>query len=295
MASRFLVVAAVANAVLAYSNTAPVVAWSSSYSSALNSLPSQLDSTFHSISLLESILDAEDICNHDAVVIIAQPGLHASDLRTLSPTARISRSLSSSPSARQYPYLPAHPELDLTSIAGRVSSKCGSRLLQYSPGHADVTLEQDAKHVVYLGMPHLDESGRARKEAIANHERLLGIELEALASEFPDHLVIYTGSPLFPSAFSKRQAADIPDRPTLDISSQPLTFSASAAANTTLPSGGILKRYQILTSGLITILLVVFFIFVPVLLIGINALASIQNPVRTDVSKSFNAQERKNQ
>jgi hypothetical protein len=124
-------------------------------------------------------------------------------------------------------------------------------------------------------------------------ERLLGIELESIAAEFPDHFVIYIGSPLS-SAFSKRQAADTPDRPILDMTSQPPTFS-SAAANTTLPSGGILKKYQILTPGLITILLVVFFIFVPVLLVGINALASIQNPVRTDVSKSFNAQERKNQ
>jgi len=122
-------------------------------------------------------------------------------------------------------------------------------------------------------------------------ERLLAIELESLAAKFPDHLVIYTGSPLSGSSpFSKRQAADTPDRPILD-----LTFSASAAANTTLPSGGILKRYQILTPGLITILLVVFFILVPVLLIGMNALASIQNPVRSDLSKSFNAQERKNQ
>ena len=245
--------------------------------------------------------------------------LHASDLRTLSPTAHITRRLSSSPSARQYPYLPAHPELDLTLIAGRVSSKCGSRLLQYSPGHADVTLEEDAKHVVCLEMPHLKESGRARKEAISNHgwsfplstpriclllihwaifvpvERLLGIELESLAAEFPNHLVIYIGSPLFFPAFSKRQATDTPDRPILDMSSQPFAFSAAAAANTTLPLGGILKRYQILTPGLITILLVVFFIFMPVLFVGMKALASIQNPVRTDVSKSFNAQERKNQ
>ena len=95
--------------------------------------------------------------------------LHASDLRTLSPTAHIARCLSTSPSARQYPYLSAHPELDLASIAGRVSSKCGSRLLEYSPGHADVMLEQNAKYVVYLRMPHLEESGLARKEAVSNH------------------------------------------------------------------------------------------------------------------------------
>lgn len=116
-------------------------------------------------------------------------------------------------------------------------------------------------------------------------ESLLADELSLLATTFPDHLVVYTGSPL-PSHY-KRQSP--PERPVLNFDAVPLT------ANATLPTGGILKRYQLLTPGLITGLLVAFFILVPVTMLGLNALASIQNPLRVDTSKTFNAQERKNQ
>lgn len=113
---------------------------------------------------------------------------------------------------------------------------------------------------------------------------MLAEELSLLATTFPDHLVVYTGSPL-PLHFKRQQ----PDRPALDFD------AGTLAANTTLPTGGILKRFQLLTPGLITALLVTFFVLVPVTMLGLNALASIQNPSRMDTSKTFNAQERKNQ
>jgi hypothetical protein len=116
---------------------------------------------------------------------------------------------------------------------------------------------------------------------------MLAHELSLLATTFPDHLVVYTGSPL-PSHYKRQH--DIPDRPVLNFDD-----AVPLAANTTLPTGGILKRFQLLTPGLITSLLVTFFILVPVTMLGLNALASIQNPLRMDTSKTFNAQERKNQ
>lgn len=119
-------------------------------------------------------------------------------------------------------------------------------------------------------------------------ESLLGVELSALASTFPNHLVIYTGSRLR----SRRQAPDITDRPILDLS---LSDAPLPPTNTTLPAGGILKRYQLLTPALITSLLVTFFVLLPIIFLGMNALASIQTPVRSDLGKSFNAQEKKNQ
>lgn len=91
--------------------------------------------------------------------------------------------------------------------------------------------------------------------------------------------------------FSKRQAPNSPDRPTIDLSSD----DDFTAPNHTLPKGGILKRYQILNQNIITALLVVLFVLVPVTLGGFKALASIQSPLRSDAPKSFNAQERKNQ
>ena len=116
-------------------------------------------------------------------------------------------------------------------------------------------------------------------------ESMLSDELSLLATTFPDHLVVYTGSLLRPH--HKRQSLDISDRPVLDV--------VPPVDNTTLSTGGILKRFQLLTPALITALLVTFFILVPVTMLGLNALASIQNPLRVDTSKTFNAQERKNQ
>jgi hypothetical protein len=118
-------------------------------------------------------------------------------------------------------------------------------------------------------------------------ESMLADELSLLATAFPDHLVVYTGSPL--PSYYKRQAPEFPEPPVLNFD------AVSLAANTTLPTGGILKRFQLLTPGLITALLLTFFVLVPVTMFGLNALASIQNPLRVDTSKAFNAQERKNQ
>jgi len=120
-------------------------------------------------------------------------------------------------------------------------------------------------------------------------ESTLETELSTFTSAFHNHLIVYAGSPLSSSPFFKRQAADVPDRPILDFE------GVDSYDNTTLPEGGILKRYQLLTPALISTLLVSFFILVPVLFFGLTALASVQNPVRSDVSKTFNAQERKNQ
>jgi len=277
----------VANVAFAYSNTHPLVAWSSSSSYVLESLPSQLSNSAHSNSLLESILLGDEVCNHDAIVVIEQPGLHASDLRNLSPNTYISRSLSAAVSARQYPYVPAQNWIDISSLGDKLSSRCRSRLLEYSLGQSDITPEQVTKHVVFITMPTLHEYGTARQDAMSKYESMLANELSLLATTFSDYLVIYTGSSL--PLHYKRQFSDISERPVLESDPVPL------AANATLPTGGILKKFQLLTPGLITALLVTFFVLVPVTMLGLNALASIQNPMRVDTSKTFNAQERKNQ
>lgn len=106
----------------------------------------------------------------------------------------------------------------------------------------------------------------------------LSDELRLLSTSFPNHLVIYAGQPLN-THFARA-----------DIGS---AFRPSH--NTTLPEGGILKKYQLLTPGLITVLLIVLFVFIPVLWVGINALSSIQNPIKMNIPKGFNSQEKKNQ
>jgi hypothetical protein len=113
----------------------------------------------------------------------------------------------------------------------------------------------------------------------------LSSELDVIATRFPKHLVIFTGSL---SHLSARQPPSEFDSPL------PSFLSPTFAGNSTvLQEGGILKRYQILTPGLITTLLIVLFVVVPVIMLGISALASIQSPLSSEVPKSFDAQEKK--
>jgi hypothetical protein len=57
--------------------------------------------------------------------------------------------------------------------------------------------------------------------------------------------------------------------------------------------GGILADYQLLTPGLILSLLISFFVLVPALYAGINALSSIQAPLIM-APKDFSASAKKN-
>lgn len=156
-------------------------------------------------------------------------------------------------------------------------------------------------------------------------DSLLSSELSAISATFPKHLVIFAGTSA-PSSFLRRQAADgdhptrpaIQDAPTeTEMMSIPeiddpnytpgprptlLSFSSGrkvynyAEGNSTVPkNAGILKKYQILTPGLILTLLITFGLLLPGILVGFNALAAIQSPLRLDAPKAFDASSRKNQ
>ncbi|KIM84036.1 hypothetical protein PILCRDRAFT_819066 [Piloderma croceum F 1598] len=285
MAGRALSFAALIPLVLGFSDTQPFVTWSSHRSNILDLLPSKLATSAHSVSLLNSILDHDDICDYDAVVLVEQPGLHASDLRTLDPSSNLAKLLESAPSSRQFPYVRYEAAEPFTNIAESLSRRCGSQLLSLTPGGSGPAMESGSKHVVCMKMQHLKGVASNRKAAMADHESRLSNDLDAIATLFPKYLVIFTGSP---SHLSTRQAPSEFDSP------PPSFLGPTFAGNSTvLQEGGILKRYQILTPGLITTLLIVLFVIVPVIMLGISALASIQLPLSSEVPKGFDAQEKK--
>ncbi|KAJ6593185.1 vacuolar ATP synthase subunit S1-domain-containing protein [Mycena capillaripes] len=269
---RFIAVAALLPLALAFSETSPIVLWASHSSSTLNALPSKFS---HAHSLLDSILSSGDICGHDAVVLVDQPELHASDLRNLPSDTHLARSLSSSPSSRQFPYVPNHAPIDMSALLESAARRCGSTLVSLAPGQGGVSFSEGVKHIVSLNLPPLAGMAQERKDAMLKHDALLSAELATLASTFPNHLIIYTGSSS--PSFAKRAA--------------PITGSIRNGTAT----GGILARYQLLTPGIITILIITFFILVPIIMVGIRALASIQSPLRNEIPKSFDAAEKKNQ
>ncbi|KAJ7750137.1 hypothetical protein DFH07DRAFT_1062233 [Mycena maculata] len=277
MSVRFFSVLSLLPLALAFSNTSPLVSWSSHSSSTLNGLPPKFP---HAHALVDAILSGEDLCAHDAVVFVEQPDLHASDLRTLPPSTHLARALSTAPASRQYPYLPAaEADLDLSALLESAAARCSSAFSSHSlsPG-TPLLLGEKQKHVVSLTLPPLgDALAQERKEALHAHDDLLSTTLAALSATHPKHLVIYAS---FPSV--KRTAS-------------PIFPSLPLRADNATTTGGILARYQLLTPGLITTLLVTLFVLLPIVMLGIQALASIQSPVKTEVPRGYDAAERKNQ
>lgn len=105
--------------------------------------------------------------------------------------------------------------------------------------------------------------------------------MERVASSFPDHLIVYSSDLSHPT---RRQLGEIP-----------VSDSLFSAPNHTVVDAGILKRYQLLTPGLILALIVVLFVVVPIIAFSVTALASIQSPLRAEAPRSFNAKDKKNQ
>ncbi|KAF9446732.1 hypothetical protein P691DRAFT_783369 [Macrolepiota fuliginosa MF-IS2] len=267
MAARFITLAAaLASAATVLADTS-IVTWSSSRSTALDALPANVRST----KFTNHILNNDQLCDFDAVVLIQQPGANRA------PSSHITRSISSAPSARSFK---VSGSLDLLHTAESLSSRCGARFLSYAPGPSssgDVSLEEGKKHVLCLKVPHPHGSSD-----VEEHESTLAAELATISSVFPSHLIIYTGPGL--SNLHVRQAPDTISRPVVDVTNSSQEPVTAAAPGTTF-----------WTTGLITALLVIFFIFLPVLIIGVGALASIQAPARMEAPKGYSAVERKNQ
>ncbi|KAL4258018.1 Protein BIG1 [Pleurotus pulmonarius] len=272
MVAALAVLLAVLPVALAYSNTAPIVAWTSHRSAALETLPSGLKSG----AALSYLLANNGACDSDAIVVVEHPGLHASDLRNLSPSSPLSLALRDSPSSRQYPYVPVDGD-DVSVIVETVSSRCKSRLVTLTPGQPSTTLSPSEKYVINMRLPHLEGMALDRHASLSQHiDSLFELELSNIATSFPNHLVLYSGST---SALDKRQ-----------LPAQTVKTAAAVA-----PSGGILKRYQLLTPALISVLLVTLFVLFPLLFLGITALSSIQSPLRVEAPKGYSDRERKNQ
>lgn len=124
---------------------------------------------------------------------------------------------------------------------------------------------------------------------------MLSADLERIANAFPKHLVVYAG---WNPSHDRRQYYEEDEDAELDFLDfvpVPEKSPVSSTRKAVPSNAGILKRYQLLTPGLIICLLVVLFVLFPILFMAISALASIQSSVRLDAPKGFNAVEKKNQ
>lgn len=214
--------------------------------------------------------------------------VRAPDLRQLSSSSALSSALLSSPSSFQSPYLHQPPGYAFPNLATSISNACGSKVVASDLGQlASTTLDPRLKHTIFLRLPNafhttskgdISDIGAIKNfPSYSGHSPLaidstLYSDLSHMASVYPNHIVVYSGGEH--DGIVKRQ--DMKE-----------VFTSA--------DGGLLKRYQLLSPALITALLVTFFILIPTIFFGVNALSSIQSPLRGEVGKGFNAVEKKNQ
>lgn len=160
---------------------------------------SSVSGALHSKNVFETMLMNDDVCDHEAVILVHQPGvcvfffrtttlfvakctlqLHASDLRQLPKTSHIARSLSSASSSRQYAYVPAMYTSDEDEhhleFAQSVSQKCHARLLNILAGQGgDVDFQAGGQKsvVVVVNLPGVEGSqSESRINGMAEHGAL---------------------------------------------------------------------------------------------------------------------------
>ncbi|CAE6418907.1 unnamed protein product [Rhizoctonia solani] len=266
----------------AFYDSVPFVAWSNRPSAAIDSLQEQNPTVPSHAQILNSLMSTDELCSLDGVVVVGQPGLHASKLASLSGNSYLKTRLREAPSKLHFPYIPISgvPETDV--VARDVAALCGFAADEWTLAASH---KEPSKRVLYFDLPETTE------KSWSSDDETLEQNLDQITSQFNSYAVLLAGTSSSVSTLvTKRQQPNSLSRP--NFASQPQTVTTFA--NATLPTGSILARYQLLTPGLLTALIIAFGLLIPLLMIGINALASIQSPLRTELPKGPTL-EKKNQ
>ncbi|EJU06005.1 hypothetical protein DACRYDRAFT_102962 [Dacryopinax primogenitus] len=271
---------------IAFKNTVPLVAWSTEPSCQLSDL--QTESAVTDWNKALQILSASDICSHEGIILIQQRGLHASDLSLLPSSSQLSRRVRSSTSLFQAPRLKLSADLSFDALVANITQKCGHVLVDEWDSLHLGSLRPDTKYLFKMELPTIRGASADRRTKMQECESLLSDRLESLASLFPARLVLLAGGPAPPLSFSRRDVEDVNTHP-------PAPFYDTMQIPSNQPQGAsFLSQYQILTPGLVSALLVAFVIFLPLVMVGVGAVASIQSPMRMEGPKGV-SQEKKHQ
>ncbi|KAH8115768.1 hypothetical protein DFH11DRAFT_1587014 [Phellopilus nigrolimitatus] len=267
MFTKLFIAAALLHLSWAFSDSAPLVAWSTHKNALVDAFSGSEQPQ------IDSLLSNEELCRFDAVIIIDQPGLHAHDLKSLSPSSALPSRLKKADKSIQVSYGRRHASDLLTDAARALAHRCGSRI-HWHGTDGEFNLDASRKHVLHIALPSIAVEGPWRKHIMSELEESLDRSFAEIELTFPSHLFVYTGSES-PGVDKRQPAGDNIDLP----------FSFAPSNGTDTSSVGILQRYQLLTPGLIISLLVAFFLLVPIIMLAIQALASIQSSVRLDAPK----------
>ncbi|KAG9038562.1 hypothetical protein FRB95_000783 [Tulasnella sp. JGI-2019a] len=291
MVSLWLALLLASPLVRAFSDSSPLVAWSST--------PSEFSSTSEDRQLVigsDDVLNASygDLCAHDAVIVVEQPGLHASDLRTLSPNSYVAQQLHSAPSSQHVPYVtPAFP----VGYGQSIGSICEMedktvKMAEVMLGQNVDSLPDSGKQLIRIELPELEGVGQQRREEMRKIEEKLSLLLAKLLESFPSHVVLIAGTT--PSLSNKMKRHIARSHYEVPVAFRSPRAPSSASGVKPRATSGIFHRYQLLTPGLITTIGITFLLIMPLMLMVISAVAGIKSPLRSEGFKQ-SGQEKKNQ
>ncbi|GAB1523759.1 hypothetical protein RhiTH_006909 [Rhizoctonia solani] len=271
----------------AFYDSVPFLAWSNHppvhrSSLVIDALTEQNPTVPSHAQILNSLMSTDELCSLDAMIVIGQPGLHANKLSSLPHKSHLKTRLQQAPAKVHFPYIPASsvPETDV--VARDVAALCGFAADEWSLGSS---YHGTSKRVIYFDLPESTE------KFWSSDDETFEQNLDPIISQFNSYAIFLSGTSSSVSTLvTKRQQPNSLSRP--NFVDQPHTITTFA--NATLPTGGILARYQLLTPGLLTALIIAFGLLIPLLMVGINALAGIQSPLRTESPKGPSL-EKKNQ
>jgi hypothetical protein len=122
---------------------------------------------------MDSLLDVEELCNHELILVVSQPGvcfvysssgqalmtitpqLHANQLRNTRSSNRVSSLLQQSSSSFQIPHVTSLSRNTLQELALQVSERCGHRISNGTVEDKVPSLSKGNKHVFCMeAKPH---------------------------------------------------------------------------------------------------------------------------------------------
>lgn len=240
----------------AFKNTSPH--FISCPHSAVNGAPKA--SSFLSSTAFEELADsAIASCSSNTYIVIHQPGIHASDFRFSKASPHLKRALGSQ-RAFEYPYVHGD-SVNLDHLQEVAINKCGAGLISIDPATGSFTIMEEGEAQVpkflRLELDPLPADRVERMTQLADNDRFLN----TLLSSFEDNngaTIVYTSSPPLHVPLARRDVAEEP-----------------FLGNSTLPIGGLFKRYQYFTPGLFMGLLTGIILF-SMLAVALRAISSIE-------------------
>lgn len=216
-------------------------------------------STLASSSFRASALSALS-CEVPNTIVAIQPSIHASDFNDDS-APMIRKYVSQAGSKIVVPY--GHGEIDSEDLVSHIAHLCEARIERIDAGTmSHPVYDLDERRVIAVTFPTLPLSIAQRRIALNDHDAFLHSLVQSLPSREYNLLYLSTPPPASPASFRRQHVSFAGD-----VSPYRKTNGTSG--------GGLFRHYQFFTPGIFMGYMALL-ILVPVLIVGLQAINSLQ-------------------